>query len=370
MNVSITSGTGSEIVTNFPNTGILRGRGQWAHMYDDSYRTPVVQVRVPAGPGLEAKVETLETKQEPAPTMDEPYFSNTSNQSGRLYIPFTDNLTQHYYATSPTGNKTLIEGSSPYITVSNLSNNSTRTYYFYTSQTSAYTTITVRKSNRSPYFTVTDGPTQSTPTTSRVSTLVVSFTGQSGIYSYATSANGARTSIDGSTLTLNCADILTSNTTRTLYFYYTNNEGVLSNSTTLPITRSGYGTYDYTCGEPTVNPETVIETGGELISNDKSTMALWTSGRIDDGEFYTYWFGPANDTGDGWSRKETNGQYGVNGGATPPFTESRQTFGLSYTPVAIMTYLPTSTPEWNNDPALPVRCIREYDNTSTSTVSE
>lgn len=364
------SGTGSEIVTNFPNTGILRGRGQWAHMYDDSYRTPVVQVRVPAGPGLEAKVEKLEVTQDPAPTMNTPVINGSGN-TATMTVEFTDGREKHYYATSRTGEKYEINGTTWRVACSQVITSNSVTLYFFTSEDSAYTTVSCsRRGNGNNRTYSAQAPNVGTPTTSTRTMLIVTFTGQSGIYSYATSANGDRTSIDGSTLTLNCADILTSNTTRTLYFYYTNNEGVLSNSTTLPITRSGYGTYDYTCGRPTVNPETVIETGGELISNDKSTMALWTSGRIDDGEFYTYWFGPANDTGDGWSKKESNGQYGVSGDATPPFTESRETFGLSYTPVAIMTYLPKSTPEWNNDPALPIRCIREYDNASTSTVSE
>ena len=41
-----------------------------------------------------------------------------------------------------------------------------------------------------------------------------------------------------------------------------------------------------------------------------------------------------------------------------------------------MTYLnsggsgDTPTQEWNSDPALPIRCIREYDNTSTVVVAE
>ena len=366
------SGTGAEIITNFPNTGILRGKGEWAHMYDDSYYTPIVEVNHPAGPGLTAKVETQSVTQDPAPTMGTPTISGRGN-SATLTINFTDNDNTHYYATSRTGNKTAIDGTTWTVSCSSVITSSSVTLYFFTSQDSAYTTVSFTRSgngNNRTYSYTQGSMAVGTPTTSTTPVLVVTFEGQSGIYSYATSANGAKTTIDGSTLTLNCADIVTSNTTRTLYFYYTNTAGVLSNATELPVTRSGYGSYTYTCGQVTVRPETTTQTGGELITSDRSTMALWTSGRVDDGAFYTYWFGPANDTGDGWSRKETNGQYGVNGGATPPFTESRETFGLSYTPVAIMTYLPTSTPEWNNDPALPIRCIREYDNTSTTVVSE
>ena len=367
------SGTGSEIITNFPNTGILRGRGQWAHMYDDSYRTPVVEVRVPAGPVLTARVETQSVTQGPAPTIYIPE-NSAYGKDATLTIQFTDNHDTHYYSTSESGDtKTLINGPTWTFKCKDVIQSANVTLYFFTSENSAYTSVNITKSGKNDnHATYTVGNINvGTPTTFMTSVLIVNLEGQSGIYSYATSDdNSDRTSIDGSTLTLNCADILKANTTQKLYFYYTNSEGVLSNSTTLPITRSGNGTYTYTCGEPTVNPETIVETGGELISNDKSTMALWTSGRIDEDVFYTYWFGPANDTGDGWGVKDASGQYGAAGGGVPPFTESRETFGLSYTPVAIMTYLPKSTPEWDNDPALPIRCIREYDNVNTSTVSE
>lgn len=245
------SGTGSEIVTNFPNTGILRGKGEWGYIYQDA---------AAGASGPKISVGNLQ-----------------GNNNGRYYII------------------TLSGGSSYYYTINEVNPTSAKEVSYNTRY-----------------------------------------------YVYRNNNNYE-----------NLSSYLPSNNSKvTIYFYTSRTAGAPYGQIT--ITRKSQSEFSY-----------VIGSGGS-----EATSALWTSGRIDDGAFYTYWFGPANDTGDGWSRKETNGQYGVNGGATPPFTESRETFGLSYTPVSIMTYLPTSTPEWNNDPALPVRCIREYDNTSTSTVNE
>lgn len=377
--INANSGIGSEIITYFPNTGTLNHSGEWHDTYEGSWSVtiPPTIIQHPAGPEVSAKIDRTTVVQDPAPTMDEPYFSNTSNQSGRLYIPFTDNLTQHYYATSPTGNKTPIEGSSPYITVSNLSNKSTRTYYFYTSQTSAYTTITVRKSNSWPYFTVTDGPTPSTPTSTTTSVLKIDFTDPTYTYLYATSSAGNKQSVTGTSLSIDCASLSYSSSRCTLYFYYTDNNGVISNATTVQVTREGtYGSYTYTCGSPQVGGAYTETVGGGVEQyTETANMVLWSSGRVGETansqgnrKYSQYWFGPASGTTDGWATQK-DGDWGhtdKNGEATAPYTESRETYLFGIDVYSLGTYDNNA----NEGLALPVRCIREYDNVSTSTVSE
>ena len=328
-------------------------------MHDDSYTTPVVTVDHPAGPQLTANIKVDTYTQDPAPKME---VSVTSD--GVMTVVFKDDLSQHYFAESQGDNKQLINGTN-WTYQCDIGNNSTKTYYFYTSETSAYTTVKVFQKKG---YSLSQGPVESTPSSSSTYVLNVTFTDPSGAYSYSKTDGGSRTSIAGSTLTLDCAGITYNGAnTSTLYFYQTNSAGVLSNKTTVTITRNS--STNYYCGAPVVGDAYTSQTGGELISSEQSTMAVWTSGRIDDGSFYTYWFGPGNDTGDGWGSKQ-NGQYGYVGDGIAPFTERRETYGLTFEPVAIKRYDSRYSPEWNNDPALPIRCIREYDNSSTVTVAE
>ena len=353
------SGTGSELITTFPNTGLLRGNGQWSYMHDDSYTTPIVTVNHPAGPQLSANVKVDTYAQDPAPEIG----VNVSN-SGLMTVTFDDDNSELYFSESVSGSKQLITDS-PWTYQCNISHNSSKTYYFYTSETSAYTSVSV-KYKKNDGYTVT-GQTQSTPNTTTTAILTVNFTDPNGAYSYSKTDGGSRTAIAGSTLTLDCAGLSYSDAnTSTLYFYQTNSAGIVSNKTTVTVTRNGSSYY---CGSPVVGDAYTSQTGGELVSSEQSTMAVWTSGRIDDGSFYTYWFGPGNDTGDGWGSKQ-NGQYGYVGDGIAPFTERRETYGLTFEPVAIKRYDSRYSPEWNNDPALPIRCIREYDNSSTVTVAE
>ena len=353
------SGTGSELITTFPNTGLLRGNGQWSYMHDDSYTTPIVTVNHPAGPQLSANVKVDTYAQDPAPEIG----VNVSN-SGLMTVTFDDDNSELYFSESVSGSKQLITDS-PWTYQCNISHNSSKTYYFYTSETSAYTSVSV-KYKKNDGYNVT-GQTQSTPNTTTTAILTVNFTDPNGAYSYSKTDGGSRTAIAGSTLTLDCAGLSYNGAnTSTLYFYQTNSAGIVSNKTTVTVTRNGSSYY---CGSPVVGDAYTSQTGGELISSEQSTMAVWTSGRIDDGSFYTYWFGPGNDTGDGWGSKQ-NGQYGYVGGGIAPFTERRETYGLTFEPVAIKRYDSRYSPEWNNDPALPIRCIREYDNSSTVTVAE
>ena len=371
------SGTGSELITTFPNTGVLRGKGQWAYMYDDSYTTPVVTVNHPAGPQLSASI-TSSGDVVPSPQIDDVEWDKKKSYG---QIIFEESGTYYYSVDGESANPVnSVTGSTINVSASNgtsnstniyigtMSNGNSKTIYFYRKNAngnlSESSKVVISKaSNNGQYSTsVMNGETASV-----VYTLNVTFTDPNGAYSYSKTDGGSRTAIAGSTLTLNCASLTYNGAnTSTLYFYQTNSAGVVSNKTTVTISRNGSSYY---CGSPVVGEAYTSQTGGEVVSSEQSTMAVWTSGRIDDGTFFTYWFGPGNDTGDGWSLK-TDGQYGLQKGGLAPFTESRETFGLTFEPVAIKRYDSRYTPEWNNDPALPIRCIREYDNSSTVTVAE
>lgn len=374
------SGTGAEIITRFPNTGLLRGRGEWAYMYDESYRTPVVEVKHPAGPQLTASV-TSSGDVVPSPQITDVNWDKKNNYG---QVVFEESGTYYYSVggesdspvNSVTGKTITVHASSgnsdaTNIYIGSISKNTSKTVYFYNKSTNGVLSQSSRLvvSLSGNYSTSEyNGETPSVRYT-----LTVTFTDPNGVYSYSKTDGGSRTAIAGSTLTLDCTGLTYNGAnTSTLYFYQTNSAGVISNKTTVTISRNSSSYY---CGAPVVGDAYTSQTGGELISNQQSTMAVWTSGRIDGSSFYTYWFGPADGTGDGWGMKVSDGHYEGKGG-TPPFTESRETYGMTYTPVALMTYLDsggsggTPTQEWNSDPALPIRCIREYDNTSTVVVSE
>ena len=352
------SGTGSELITTFPNTGLLRGNGQWSYMYDDSYTTPIVTVNHPAGPQLSAEVHSSNEG------VAAPKINRASHDGNRATIEFATSGT-YYYQIESDANMYTVTGSTVTISVS-VDKNTSKDVYFYNrnnlGQLSNPTIVTLSRSGNSYKASIANGEDKL-----GTYTLIVNFTDPAGVYSYSKSDGGSRTAIAGSTLTLDCAGLTFNGAnTSTLYFYQTNSAGVISNKTTVTISRNGSSYY---CGSPVVGDAYTSQTGGELVSSEQSTMAVWTSGRIDDGSFYTYWFGPGNDTGDGWGSKQ-NGQYGYVGGGIAPFTERRETYGLTFEPVAIKRYDSRYSPEWNNDPALPIRCIREYDNSSTTTVAE
>lgn len=371
--INANSGTGSEIITYFPNTGTLNHSGEWHDTYEGSWSVtipPTAIIQHPAGPEVSAKIEDI--AQEPAPKMTASVAGRRN--SGTLTVKFSDNLEEHYYATSTNGTKTRINGETVSINITGLNNNSTRTYYFYTSENSAYTSLTVRRTNSNPYYSITSGPTESS--SSKTPTLTITFS-EAGKYSYATSANGTKTQIAGSTFSISCSNLSFSYGSSTLYFYCTDDNGIISAATTLQVSRSGsYGSYSYDDETPQVG-EAYTETvgGGTEQYTETANMVLWSSGRVGETansqgnrKYSQYWFGPASGTTDGWATQK-DGDWGHsdnNGKATAPYTESRETHLFGVDVYSLGTYDNNA----KEGLALPVRCIREYDNVSTSTVSE
>lgn len=127
----------------------------------------------------------------------------------------------------------------------------------------------------------------------------------------------------------------------------------------------------------TVNGTNVTYTRGGTYY-ETATMALWSAGRVDGGDGYlTYWFGPAGNEGatlwidDEWNKTGIDLQgtgylynvedYRDSDGTLipPPYIESRETYGITYEPNELGRY--SYSDQRALDPAIPVRCIREYD---------
>ena len=373
------SGNGKEIITRFPNTALLRGSGNWVYHREGSYTTDKVQITHPAGPELTANIEKNSVTTIAAPQISTDNFSFSNNATT---VKFSSAGTYYYSIGSDNSSttKTITTDNSGNITVSasgsegtvsgttlqlgSINSGGSKTIYFYNkngNQVSGATTLMVSKSSSWWRATKTNGSSSTSTTT--VSTLVVDFSND-GNYSYATSANGPKTTISGKTFSVNCSNSVT------YYFYSTDSDGIISNATQVTVTRRGTnGSYTYACQAKTPTPASTENIGGTVVSNSETTMALWTSGRInDDNSFNTFWFG-VGPCPDGWSKK-TNGVWGTTGGGTSPFnTDSRKTYGFTYSPVQLGIYTKDNA-EAKLDPAIPTRCIREYDNNSTVAVAE
>lgn len=371
------SGTGSQITTTFPNTGVLHADGTWNYLYQNETKSPVTKVRHGDGPNVTAMI--TRTNESSGVSISAPQIPSTPSYSSSRY-----NLTSitgtYYYSVGVdnpattlsasqtpriyrTGNGTT-SGRNIYLGLSN--SKTTETVYFYykdsNGNVSNPTTVTVtRRSSTNYTITYINGEAKSGTTY----TLNLAFDDGVGTYYYAVSSNGAKKSFTGSTLSIDCNDITFVNEIGTVYLYTLTDE-VYSAPSMVKINKVG-GTFQI--GQITKGRAYDEITGGGTISNvtSEATMVLWSSGRVNEGTYHTYWFGPGANEPDGWGIK-TNEGWGHNGNTSTaaPFTESRETYTINYGP-----YGPTGYNNYKaNDPAAPMRCIREYDNASTSTVNE
>ena len=147
-----------------------------------------------------------------------------------------------------------------------------------------------------------------------------------------------------------------------MYLYAMNNEGNYSATTTVSV---NYSDNAYTLGTITRGAAYTETLGGETESNSgEAAMALWSAGRLNEGAYEQFWFGPANSTADGWAT-EVDGDWGreTDGGRnSAPFTERRETHVMGVFVYGVNSYSGYSDPSV----AIPVRCIREYDNVATA----
>lgn len=368
------SGTGQPLVTRFPNTGVLRGSGVWKYIQD---RT--VETNHPGGPALTASVATDTYYEEGAPQISMASYTKsqvtiTFESKGTYYCSIGDKPSSAVAITTTDNNQITIVGNGNANTVSGATfdigsitakGNNSKDLYFYNSKTDVgdkYSKINIKykDGNFTGVGNAENGPG---PTTTSTSVLTVKFTDETGSHSYAGSKDDSPMNCE-TEVSLNCANLNYSNNEAGVYFYHTGIDGVISNYTLVTVkkTNNGYELGGISYGAP------YSETSGEL-----STMALWTAGRIDSQSFYTYWFGPGQDvnidTAWGVFTEDANGNeldgYNVPG----PYYEHRKTWGFTYCPEVIKVY-DSKSPEWSNDPAVPTRCIREYDNKATQTVAE
>jgi hypothetical protein len=256
-----------------------------------------------------------------------------------------------------------------YIYLNLTSNGQSKKIYLYFksgNNVSEPTVVTVtRNSNNNYTFSYVNGA-QTTNSGSNYN-LIITFNDGEGTYGWSNTSSGSRTWFTGSTLTIPCSRLSYNNNVSTVYIVSRDAAGNESEATSLRVRRNGYSSTSYT-----YNVETITHgVGGSTVTQlSTATMALWSSGRVDGSSGYlTYWFGPAGDTGDGWINEAGDGNTQNNVTVKAPFTESRYTYGMTYTPIAIGRYT-TSNTEMTAGGAVPIRCIREYDNVSTSTVNE
>lgn len=391
------SGTGKEIITRFPNTGLLQGTtGKWMYYNEDSYTTEIVETTHPAGPELTARIETDEDVQENKTTLTVPDITNISTWSNySSYFTVTLNGSNTYYYSIDGGatiksmgnvsNFRIYPGSSTnntnasriYLGISSSNSGTSKTINIYKKSGDTYsnaTTVTITKTSNSYSASYNDGGDAKefiSTTITTTNTLVVDFA-NSGSYSYATSESGPKTTISGKTFSIDCSKISYSySSSNATYYFYSTSNGVISAATQITITRSGTSSsYSYTVATPVRGSEYTETSGGEFVSNSSASMALWSSGRVnDDNTFQTFWYG-FGICPDGWSTK-TNGVWGTNGnGSSPYLYDDQRTFCISYGPNQLGIYNNNSSAEKSTEPAIPIRCIREYDNNSTVAVAE
>ena len=215
-----------------------------------------------------------------------------------------------------------------------------------------------------PVFTVS-----TTSSTSWVSTTYyMSFSGLSGGdgYYYSTSENGRKNTISNNQIRLNSL-VSSSSRTATLYVFK-QVSGEYSNPTVVKVTRESSSRYTYT--EPILGEDrkvTITETSTSPVTSE-AALAMWSSGRVDkdangNTTYQFYWFGPMRDRLDPWLST-----------TTPSYRESRQHYEIGYAPYGMYGVQDkpagSISSNANRGAATVARCIREYDNTSTSAVSE
>ena len=211
-------------------------------------------------------------------------------------------------------------------------------------------TETVKKTIYAPEFTMT------TTTVNRTQYFSFDFVDDNGTYSYATSSTSTRrTNISNSRISVSSVSF--SNNKATLYVYKTE-DNVLSNYTSVTITRSGSSnnysyTYQYSVGNP---KESTVTT---TIQGTEAALAMWSAGRVEASKYEFFWFGPMRGRLDPWKS-----------GNTPSYnnSETRKHYDIGYAPYGMWGVQDNNN--GSKGAATVARCIREYDNASTSTVSE
>lgn len=378
--IKANSGTGSEIITKFPNTGVLNSDGTWDYIYQGSWNatTPVVTINHPAGPEVSGEITSTGS----GVSIAAPQITRTPSYSNNRYNLSTISDTYYYSVGVDNPATTLSANQTPYIyrtsgttTGRNIylglsDSKTTETVYFYykdsNGNVSNPTTVTVTRGSRNNYtITYSNGEAKSVTVTTY--TLNITFDGGVGTYYYAFTASGAKTAVSNTdALSIPCSDITVSGGSRTVYLYAKNDDGNYSAATTVSV---NYSDNAYTLGTITRGAAYTETLGGETESNSgEAAMALWSAGRLNESAYEQFWFGPASSTADGWAT-EVDGDWGreTDGGRnTAPFTERRETHVMGVFVYGVNSYGGYSDPSV----AIPVRCIREYDHTSTQTIAE
>ena len=375
------SATGSQQIVTFPNSGVLYADGTMSYLYQRETRNPVVSHEIPAGPEVETTIiegdDSGVTISAPKDLEISDYsrfsgYMTISGVTGTLYYSVgTDNpatttsLTRNYriYPTGTTSGRINLELSS---------SKTTETVYLYYKDSegnvSNPTTVTVKRNSSTSYTpTVNEGEDKLITTTN----IEVTFKAGTGSYYYSVNNGTTKKELNASKLTVSCGSLSYTSVGRTyqakLYVYGTpvNVSGTYYYpQTAITIQRDGT---TYSVVGVTVDPAKTIQTGGEVTgTTSEAALAMWSAGRVEGTKYEFFWFGPMRGRLDPWKS-----------GTTPSYkgSETRKHFDMGYAPYGLwgVQDVPgggTGSTNAAKGAATVARCIREYDNISTSTVAE
>ena len=196
----------------------------------------------------------------------------------------------------------------------------------------------------------------------------VTFKAGNGTYYYSVNNGSTKTALSNkSNFTVSCGSLTYSNVggkyQAKLYVYGTQVSVSGTNyypQTTITIQRTGSSSYTYSVVDITVDPAKTIQTGGEVTgTTSEAALAMWSAGRVEASKYEFFWFGPMRGRLDPWKS-----------GNTPSYnnSETRKHYDIGYAPYGMWGVQDNNN--GSKGAATVARCIREYDNASTSTVSE
>ncbi len=376
------SATGSEQVVTFPNSGVLYADGELKYLYQQETRNPVVSHEIPAGPEVDVTIDEGEPETINAPQIT----SNPSYSSSRYEL--TTITGTYYYSVGEDNTSNVSQASqAPRIYPGGSSYNNTngrtiylklstskpqeKVYFYYKDSNGNFsnpTVVTVQRNSSNSYTLTYDNGDPKSVTAHSVN---VTFKAGTGSY-YSSVNNGTtKTPLNASKLTVRCSSLSYTSVGRTyqakLYVYgaRVNVSGTYYYpQTAITIQRDGT---TYSVVGVTVDPAKTIQTGGEVTgTTSEAALAMWSAGRVEGTKYEFFWFGPMRDRLDPWKS-----------GSTPSYkgSETRKHFDIGYAPYGLwgVQDVPgggSGTSNANRGAATVARCIREYDNASTTVVSE
>ena len=381
------SATGNQQIVTFPNSGVLYSDGELKYLYQRETRNPVVSHTIPAGPEVDVTISegAAGTINAPQITSNPSYSSsryNLTTITGTYYYSIGEYNTSNVSQASSTpriypggSNWNNTSGRSIYLKLST-SKPQEKVYFYYKDSNGNFsnpTVVTVQRNSSDSYTLTYDNGDPKSVTAMNVN---VTFKAGTGTYYYSIDNGTTKTTLNNASLPVECSSLSYSNVGGTyqakLYVYgaRVNVSGTYYYpQTAITIQRSGTSaSYSYSVANITIDPEKTIQTGGEVTgTTSEAALAMWSAGRVEGTKYEFFWFGPMRDRLDPWKSESTPSYKG---------SETRKHFDMGYAPYGLwgVQDVPGIGKGDNNNgakgAATVARCIREYDNASTTVVSE